>query len=47
MAPEIFDKSYYDKSVDIWALGVVAYFMLFAKYPFKSVNMKHEIYRKC
>ena len=36
MAPEIISNSYYGISVDIWALGVLFYFMLFAEYPFKG-----------
>lgn len=36
MAPEIINNSYYGISVDIWALGVLFYFMLFAEYPFKG-----------
>jgi serine/threonine protein kinase len=37
MAPEIINNSYYGISVDIWALGVLFYFMLFAEYPFKGI----------
>jgi serine/threonine protein kinase len=40
MAPEILSNSYYGISVDIWALGVLFYFMLFAEYPFKGHDMK-------
>lgn len=36
MAPEIISNSYYGISVDIWALGVLFYFMLFAEYPFRG-----------
>ena len=36
MAPEIISNSYYGISVDLWALGVLFYFMLFAEYPFKG-----------
>jgi serine/threonine protein kinase len=36
MAPEIINNSYYGISVDIWALGILFYFMLFAEYPFKG-----------
>jgi serine/threonine protein kinase len=39
MAPEIINNSYYGISVDIWALGVLFYFMLFAEYPFKGKNI--------
>lgn len=47
MAPEIISNSYYGISVDIWALGVLFYFMLFAEYPFKGHDMKAEIQRRC
>lgn len=40
MAPEIFAKKKYDKTVDIWAVGVLAFSMLFGVVPFKSVNME-------
>ena len=40
MAPEILSNSYYGISVDIWALGVLFYFMLFAEYPFKGIFKK-------
>lgn len=47
MAPEIFGKKKYDKTIDIWAVGVLAYSMLFGAVPFKSVNMELEILNKC
>lgn len=40
MAPEILSNSYYGISVDLWALGVLFFFMLFAEYPFKG-NAHH------
>eukprot|EP00040_Diaphanoeca_grandis_P040662 m.262012 g.262012 ORF g.262012 m.262012 type:complete len:967 (-) comp44104_c0_seq1:306-3206(-) len=36
LAPEILRSSPYSKSVDFWALGVVAYRLLVGKYPFKA-----------
>jgi serine/threonine protein kinase len=36
MAPEIFLKSNYTNKVDIWALGVLIFYMLFGEFPFKS-----------
>lgn len=36
MAPEIFRKSVYCHKVDIWAVGVLMYKMLFGDFPFKS-----------
>ena len=47
MAPEIFEKKQYDRNVDIWALGVLFYSMLFGTVPFKSLNMLNEINLKC
>jgi len=39
MAPEIFAKQKYDHQVDIWAVGVVFFYMLFGVYPFKSNSL--------
>jgi serine/threonine protein kinase len=36
MAPEIFKKSVYDNKVDVWAIGVLMFRMLFGDFPFKS-----------
>ena len=36
MAPEIFKKNIYCNKVDIWAVGVLMYKMLFGDFPFKS-----------
>ena len=43
MAPEIFDKKPYDKSVDIWCLGILLYEMLHGKSPFKG-NSVIDVY---
>jgi serine/threonine protein kinase len=37
MAPEIFRKSVYDNKVDVWAIGVLMFRMLFGDFPFKSI----------
>ena len=46
MAPEILSNSYYGIAVDIWAVGILFYFMLFAEYPFKGKfknNVGHDM----
>ena len=54
MAPEIFSKSNYTNKVDIWALGVLIFYMVFGEFPFKSnfclslgLNVEFEIEKKC
>ena len=47
MAPEILNNSYYGIAVDIWAVGVLLYFMLFAEYPFRGHDMKLEMEKRC
>lgn len=54
MAPEIFQKTNYTYKVDIWALGVLIFYMLFGEFPFKSnsctnigLNVEYEIDKKC
>jgi len=43
VAPEIIKGQKYTQSVDIWALGVVLYLLLFCKYPFTGDSLG-EIY---
>lgn len=47
MAPEILKNLPYTRSVDIWALGVLFFFMLFADYPFKGHDLLFDIEKKC
>lgn len=36
MAPEILLEKHYGKPVDMWALGVIAYLMMYERYPFQG-----------
>lgn len=47
MAPEILENVPYTISVDLWAVGILLYFMLFAEYPFKGFDILAEIRKKC
>lgn len=44
VAPEVLKKQPYDKSVDIWSLGAVAYLLISGNLPFES-NEKDELMR--
>ncbi|KAL7415961.1 kinase-like domain-containing protein [Mrakia frigida] len=43
MAPEIFKKTGHGKPVDIWALGVITYFLLCGYTPFDRENQSEEM----
>ncbi|GAA6050743.1 hypothetical protein NBRC10513_004255 [Rhodotorula toruloides] len=47
MAPEIFKKLGHGKPVDIWAMGVVTYFLLCGYTPFDRDNQVDEIQAIC
>jgi serine/threonine protein kinase len=36
MAPEIYEQKKYNQKVDIWALGVLMFMMLFGSHPFRG-----------
>ena len=38
MAPEVFEETGYSFEVDIWAVGVIIYFLIIGKTPFESSN---------
>jgi serine/threonine protein kinase len=40
MAPEILAKKTYDHNVDIWALGVLIFYLLFGYVPFRALNLE-------
>jgi len=43
MAPEIFKKTGHGKPVDVWAMGVIAYFLLAGYTPFDRENQRLEM----
>jgi serine/threonine protein kinase len=45
-APEIVQKRGYDKSVDLWALGVLAYELVFKQPPFTTNHISSSIYEQ-
>ncbi|KAG0655583.1 hypothetical protein C6P46_000806 [Rhodotorula mucilaginosa] len=47
MAPEIFKKTGHGKPVDIWAMGVVTYFLLCGYTPFDRENQVDEVQAIC
>ncbi|KZV72584.1 Pkinase-domain-containing protein [Peniophora sp. CONT] len=43
MAPEIFKKTGHGKPVDVWAMGVITYFLLAGYTPFDRENQQQEM----
>jgi calcium/calmodulin-dependent protein kinase I len=47
MAPEIFKKTGHGKPVDVWAMGVITYFLLCGYTPFDRDNAQQEMQAIC
>lgn len=45
-APEIVKKKGYDRAIDFWALGVLAYELTFKQPPFSTSHINSLIYEK-
>ncbi len=45
VSPEILLQKPYDKSVDVWSVGVISYFLLSGKFPFEA-KRKEELVEK-
>jgi serine/threonine protein kinase len=45
LAPEYFSDDGYGEEVDIWAVGVLLYYLLFHNYPFKFKGQEENCYR--
>ena len=47
MAPEVIKEEYYDKSIDIWSLGILLYELLHGYSPFRaSKNARAEVHKE-
>ena len=44
MAPEIIKEEYYDKSIDIWSLGILLYELLLGYSPFRVLFLSYLIF---
>ena len=42
MGPELLGHQFYDEKVDIWAIGIVTYELLFGNLPFHGIMKKDE-----
>ena len=40
MAPEILAAESYDQAIDVWAIGIIAYELLFDERPFIGVDRR-------
>ena len=43
MSPEVIDQKY-DKSCDLWAVGVLTYFLLSGNFPFDGNSLEQKMY---
>lgn len=46
IAPEVLGISYYDKTIDIWCIGVITYLLLVGCLPFDDEHSEEEIKRE-
>ncbi len=46
MAPEILERKKHGKPVDIWSLGMIAYFLVTGYLPFDDKNNDPDVIRK-
>ena len=42
MGPELLEHQFYDEKVDIWAIGIMTYELLFGDLPFHGIMKKDE-----
>ena len=42
MAPEIVSQSNYDKSIDVWSLGILLYELIHGYSPFRAIKQKNN-----
>ena len=42
MAPEIVTQNNYDKSIDVWSLGILLYELIHGYSPFRAIKQKNN-----
>lgn len=49
VAPEIINGERYDKNVDMWAFGIIIYYIYYGKMPFRAKSKKEifEVIKEC
>lgn len=40
LAPEVVEKQGFGQKSDIWAIGVIAFYLMYGRYPFTGSNKK-------